>query len=142
MEYDTLHMSEMISCKNVSKLEGEKKRNKNKDVVIKVETNNTLNYLTDESFFSEPITDFPFDVILFSIAVSSSSGIDAETGAFCVDLFTNLFIICFRARGNCNQKSASKVSPKIAAAKANLTAQPLLTMVAYNCALSSSSMQP
>lgn len=37
---------------------------------------------------------------------------------------------------------ASETSPKIAAAKANLTAEPLLAKDAYNLTLSSSRMQP
>jgi len=74
--------------------------------------------------------------------MSSSSGVDAETGAFCVDFVTSLSIKCLRARGNCNQNSASEVSPKIAAANANLAAQPFLTTIAYSLAVSSSSMQP
>lgn len=58
------------------------------------------------------------------------------------DFLTNLLIKWLRARGNCNQKRASDISPNTAAANANLTAQPLLTTVAYNLVLSSSSMQP
>lgn len=89
-----------------------------------------------------PAVDFPFDEILFNKDVSSSSDFKPIDEGFCGDLCTNLFIKWLIARGNCNQKSASEVSPNIAAAKANLAAQPLLTIVEYSLALSSSSMQP
>lgn len=94
------------------------------------------------SFVTLPDNDFPFDVILLRVEVSPSSGI-ADEEDFRVDLFADLFIKCGSARGNCNQNSASDASPKIAAAKANLMAEPLCTTAAYRLTLSSSSsMQP
>lgn len=95
-------------------------------------------WLTNASLFSDP----EIDVILLGVDEPSSSRLEVDGEAFCGDLLTDFFIQCLIAEGSCNQKSASAKSPNIAAAKANLAVEPLLAMVAYSLALSSSSIQP
>ena len=73
----------------------------------------------------ELVGDFPFEDILLSKDASSVSEDDEVSETFCKDLLAKLFIKCLSARGNCNQKYASEVSPNIAAAKENLAAEPL-----------------
>jgi len=74
---------------------------------------------------------FPFDDIRDSRDVSSStSEIGAAVDSFGGRFLNNLFIKCLSARGSCSQNRASVDSPNIAAAKANLAAQPLSTILA------------
>ena len=92
--------------------------------------------------FVDPPTDLPLLKVIVSEGLSSANIDGNFKGAFRKGLLANMLNKCFSARGNCNQKQASKVSPNTAAAKENLAAQPLLITVAYCRTLSSSSKQP